>query len=88
MVSVMSFDIDKLERIPEDEVPYKKRTKWDEIFESIPKGEAVVFPEQIAHPTSVRQALNRRQKQGKYTELQIISRGRKGQRKTYLINPK
>lgn len=87
-VNVLSFDIDKLERIPEGEVPFKKRTKWDKIFESIPKGEAVVIPEEMAHPTSVRQALARRQRQGRFNELQILSRGRRGQRKTYIVNPK
>ena len=84
----MSIDIEKLERITEEEVPYKKRTKWDDLFESIPMGNAVVIPEEMAHPTSVRQALTRRQKQGRFERLKIISRGRIGQRKTYLINPK
>lgn len=84
----MSIDIDKLERIPVSEVPYKKQTKWDEVFKSIVKGEAIVIPEELALPTSVRQALTRRQKRGQFNHLQIISRGQKGQRKTYIIYPK
>ncbi len=34
----MIFDVTKLERILEEEVPYYKRTKWDRVFELISRG--------------------------------------------------
>ena len=83
--------IEDLQRISEDEIP--ERTvqtgiQWEEIFKSIQTGEVLVFqPDQVAS-TTVRTALRRLQKKGKFKKLHSTSR-KIGEKKyvTYVVNP-
>jgi hypothetical protein len=75
-----------MEFISADKVPYTKKTKWDEIFASIPKGQALVIHEAEVRPEAVRTALSRRQKKGKFKNLKMIYREINGEIKSYIIN--
>lgn len=68
------IDLKKLRRIPIEEVPMKW-TKWDEVFSSIPIGEALVVPNSVAHPVSIRNAIKRRQKKGKLLNYSVVMSG-------------
>lgn len=82
----MKIDIENLTFIPNDEVPIKIPTKWDSIFSSIPKGKSLVLKDSQANPDSMRGALIRRKRQGKFKNLRLVVRGKKGNRTAYLMN--
>jgi hypothetical protein len=80
------MDKDSLKFIPADKVPYRKQTKWDTIFASIPKGQALVIDNSEVSTETVRTALARRQKKGQFKNLKLISRTIDGKYKSYIIN--
>jgi hypothetical protein len=80
------MDKDKLKFISANEVPYTRQTKWDEIFAQIPKGQALVLEEPEVNADTLRAALLRRKRQGKFKNLQMIARGKRGHRKSYVAN--
>ena len=83
----MSVEIDDIKFIPKDEVPERRRrTDWDTIFTSIPKGQAAVFSEKQIMPSAVRQALQRRQKRGLFRNIDVVISGKKGTRTVYVVN--
>lgn len=83
----LNEEIDGIKFIPKEQVPRKeKRTKWGNIFQAIPKGQAAVFTEYQISPSSARQALKRRQRRGLFPHLNIIIEGRKGERTVYIVN--
>ena len=75
-----------MELIPIEEVPYKKETKWDELFKAIPKGQALVLREPDVNADGAAGALQRRKKRGQYKNLSVIVRGPKGKRVVYITN--
>ena len=78
-------DIENLKFIPKSEVPSRQyRTKWDELFSSIPKGEALVLPFTKVNKGVVRMALYYRHKKGKFEHLEAVERGEA----VYVINSK
>lgn len=83
------LDAKNLKFIPISEVPEisRKKTQWEEILSSIPQGEAVVIPADQASPATVRSAVSRYQKRGKFTQLRAASRKIKGEITTYILNP-
>lgn len=84
----MSVDVSKLKIVPESDVPYRRQTKWDEVFSAIPKGKAVALSESEGiNADSVRSALLRRQHEGKYKNLRVIVRGPRGKRRLWIVNP-
>jgi hypothetical protein len=80
------MDKNKMTFIPIDEVPYKKQTKWDRLFASIPKGQALVLEKSEVNVEAVRAALSRRQKKGQFKNLKLISRTVEGKIKSYVMN--
>lgn len=70
------IDLKQLKRIPVEEVPTSKWTKWDDVFSSIPEGEALVVPNESAHPVSIREAIRRRKKKGKYLNYSVVMSGK------------
>ncbi len=68
--------------------PTKRQTVWDEIFDAIEPGKAVIIDEEEANPSTIRQALSSRQKKGLYKNYRITQRGSPGYRKTYVIHEK
>jgi len=87
VVVKLSVEISDIKFIPKGQVPKKeKRTRWDEIFKAIPKGQAAVFTESQVSPSSARQALQRRRRKGLYQHLSVIIEGKKRQRTIYIVN--
>ena len=83
-----SIKVEELKFIEESEVPkVRPQTPWEEIFSAIPPGKATVFePEQVS-PSTVRTALKRYQKKGKFVSLRMTARKIAGGRyKTYVVN--
>lgn len=82
-------DPKNLKIINASEVPSTRRkTVWDEVFDSIEPGKAVVIDEKDANPSTIRQALSTRQKKGLYRNFRITQRGSPGSRKTYVVHEK
>jgi len=76
--------------VGEEEVPKKpiRRTPWQEIFSSIPRGKAIVIPEDKLAVSTVRSALKRYQHKGQFIHLYSTTRkDAKGKYKTYVVNP-
>ncbi len=70
------IDIEKLERIPIEDISKRMGIQWDEVFSSIPIGEALVFP--IGAPArivSARDALKRRKQKGKLLNYSVVVSG-------------
>lgn len=82
----MPLDIDNLKFIPADKVPLRKETKWDEIFNRIPAGSALVISDQQTNIDSLVGALHRRQRRRLFKHLRAVTRGKKGNRTAYIIN--
>jgi len=81
----MKVSIDELKIIAETDVPpCRRKTAWDEIFNSLPVGKAFVISESIVSYASVHQALAKRQKRGEFAGFYIVKSGPN----TYLVNPK
>lgn len=63
------------------------RTPWEEVFSKIPLGKALVLQHEQASPSTVRTALKRYQKEGKYRNLYMTTRKvAKGKYVTYVVN--
>ena len=60
----------------------------DELFESIPKGKALVIPKKVWNHANVWMALKHRQKKGMFTNLKICRRVTRNGENTYVVNPK
>lgn len=84
----LTIKVNELSFISQDEVPNYRRTKWDEILHNIPAGKALVLREEQVTPSSVRQALRRRQDRGQFVRYNIVVRGSKKNQITYIVNPK
>jgi hypothetical protein len=86
--SVQTMNKEKMKYIPADEVPYRKQTKWDKIFASIPKGQALVIeePDVDVSIETIRVLLLRRQKRGEFKNLKLISREINGKQTAYIVN--
>lgn len=69
------IDIEKLERIPIEDIPKRMGIQWDEVFSSIPIGEALVFPINLAPIVSARDALKRRKQKGKFLNYSVVVSG-------------
>ena len=88
---IKKVDPEDLKFIEENDIPVKTirtATPWVKIFSSIPKGKALVFhPDEIGSDT-VRSALKRLQKKGKFKHLHMTAR-KIGDRKymSYVVNP-
>lgn len=78
-----------LKRVSESDVPATKiKTNWEEIFKVIASGEAFVFEHKQAAPSTIRSALKKFQKQGKFTYLRMRSRKLGvNQYRTWVVNP-
>jgi hypothetical protein len=78
----------KKEFIPASEVPsgHAPQGQWDEVFGSIPKGQALVLHEPEVNSSTVRQALQRMQKHGKYKNLRVSTKGVHATATVYITN--
>jgi len=72
-----------LDEVP---VPHSRATEWDELFSSVPRGQALVLHEPDVNSGTVRGALQRKQKQGKFKNLQYSSKGVHGSATVYISN--
>jgi len=83
------LDTKKLRFIPEDEVPQRKRKiQWETIFNSIPKGQALVIQPNEVPASTVREALKRLQSRGKFKHLYMTTRKvGKNRYISYIVNP-
>jgi len=79
-----------LELIDATEVPerkYQRGIDWEEIFSKIPSGKAAVIQPEQLHSSTVRTALKRFQKRGKFTNLFMTTRKiAKGKYVSYVAN--
>ena len=75
--------------VDEQEVPeISVRTQWEEIFGKIPRGKALVLQHEQAAPSTVRTALKRHQKKGKFKNLFLTTRKVEGNKYvSYVVNP-
>lgn len=78
----------KIELIPNEEVPISRvrETPWDDLFNKIPKGQTLVLKEPQVLAGSIRAALTRRQGSGKFKNLRLRTKGKRGSRTLYLMN--
>ena len=76
--------------IDEEEIPssMRQRVDWESIFGDIPEGKARVIGSDEAHYTTVRQALQRFQKMGKFENYYIKTRKIGNARASYVANPR
>ena len=84
------LDITKLktEFIPISEVPTgrSRNSPWDIIFDKVPKGQALVLKEPEVSAGTIRAALQRKHKAGKYKHLSIVTKGAHGTAAIYILN--
>lgn len=80
----------KREYIPEAEVPTERLrgTDWDTVFGNIPEDQALVVKEPEVCLSTIRIALSRKQKEGKFKNYRVISKGRHGVGTIYIVNIK
>lgn len=78
---MVRLKVEDLEFIPASEVPSHRDTRWDEIFKTIPPGQAFVINGK-GRVICMLQALRRRHKQGRFEGLTGFLRGNKG----YTVN--
>jgi len=64
-----------------------KATMWDKVFLQIPKGKALVIPDDVARYNSVWHALKRYKAQGNFLNLKIVKRKLENKVTTYVVNP-
>lgn len=85
---MVDLDKLKLEFIPIEEVPTAKTraAPWDDVFSKIPRGQALVLKEPQFNAGTLRAALVRRQKAGKWKNLKYSSKGRHGSATIYIMN--
>ena len=81
----MPFDKSKFVYIDIDKVPdVRRRALWDEIFDSISPGKALVVREGEKGFHSIRPALRDRQKRGLYKDYYVTSRKDKESKVIYV----
>lgn len=70
--------------VDESEVPLRfgKSLEWPIIFDSVPKGKALVLTDVL--PVTVRKALERQQKHNRFKGMYVVQRGKT----VYIVNPK
>ena len=88
---VKKIDPNNLRFIDPEDIPVKTTltaTPWEKIFSSIPKGKVLTFhPDEVSADT-VRTALKRMQRKGKFRHLKMTTRKvAKRKYKSYVINP-
>lgn len=88
---IKKIDPNNLKFIEEQDIPEKTvrtGTPWKKVFGSIPKGKVLVFhPDEVSSDT-VRTALKRFQRKGKFKHLQMTTRKiAKRKYMSYVINP-
>jgi hypothetical protein len=80
----------KKEFIPASEVPLghgaQNPAQWDELFSSIPMEQALVLHEPELSAGTIRNALRRMQKVGKFKNLKISTKGIHGRATIYITN--
>jgi hypothetical protein len=78
----------KKEYVPATEVPVGRGTgaPWDEIFGDIQKGQALVLHEPEVSAGTIRAALQRQQKYGKFKNLKVTTKGVHGTAIIYVSN--
>jgi hypothetical protein len=80
----------KKEFIPANEVPgghgAQNPAQWDELFSGIPKGQALVLHEPEINSGTIRNALRRTQKDGKFKNLRVSTKGIHGRATIYITN--
>ncbi len=69
-----------------DVPPARKKTVWDDLFDSISDGQAAVLDGSQVNHSSVRQALRSRQKKGIYQNYKVTTRKEKGSTKIYIVH--
>lgn len=82
------LDVKNLKFVPISEVPeVVRKTIWGDVFKKIPMGQALILTEAEASPETVRSALRRYQKDGKFTHLEGTTRKVNDKRVVYILNP-
>jgi hypothetical protein len=80
----------KKEFIPANQVPLghgaQNPAQWNELFSSIPKEQALVLHEPEVSAGTIRNALLRMQKKGKFKNLKISTKGIHGKATIYVTN--
>lgn len=83
--------IKDFEIIDEEQVPTRiRRTKvnWEALFKKIPLGKAIVILKTQISPATVREALKRRQEEGRFKNMYTTTRKvSEGEYVTYVVNP-
>ncbi len=75
-------NLKNLKIIDASEVPSAKRISvWDEVFDAIKPGKALILEGEEAKPATIRQALSSRQKKGLYLNYKITQRSSSGSKK-------
>jgi len=85
---VKEIDLKKLKFIPTSEVPERIMggLDWGTIFSSIPEKQALVLSEDIVNPSTVKQAVLRFKRRGKFLHLRTIERSINGKTIVYVTN--
>lgn len=78
----------KKEYISSGDVPagHGAQSHWDEIFNEIPKGQALVLHEPEVNAGTFRQALQRMHRHGKFKNLRMSTKGIHGTATIYITN--
>jgi len=78
----------KKEYIQASQVPIGRGSEspWDEIFSDIPKGQALVLHEPEVSAGTVRAALQRQHKHGRFKNIHITTKGVHGTATIYITN--
>jgi len=85
----MTLDPKNLKIIDASDVPTgRKRTVWDDVFDAISEGKAVVLDGSEINHSNVRQALRSRQKKGLYQNYRVTTKGSQGSITIYIIHDK
>lgn len=81
------IDINNLKIMDISEVPEKEsKSKWDLVFSKLPEGKVLVFSPAEVDLNGVRQALIRRQKDGKFVNFKAFQRTIDGKTWLYVVN--
>jgi len=78
----------KKEYISANDVPtgHGAQSEWDNIFTEIPKGQALVLHEPEVNAGTIRAALQRKQRHGKFKNLKVTTKGVHGTATVYVTN--
>ena len=81
------IDLKDLKLIDAKDVPKAKMySVWAEILNSIPEGKALDIPHEVINQGTVRAALSKRHRLGKYKHIRFSYRTINGKKIGYLIN--